>query len=538
MSEFNFNISNAVKNALVDMGFEKPTEIQEKAIPLILNGDDVIGKSQTGSGKTVAFGIPAIEAIDTGLNKKLTQVLVLCPTRELAMQACGEIRKLTKYTHGIKTLAVYGGQPIGRQIPLLRQGCQIVVGTPGRVMDHIRRKTLKLNGLKMVVLDEADEMLNMGFREDIETILKEVPQERQTILFSATMPKAILDIVDQYQKEPKLIEVAAKHMTVDTIKQYYIDCPKGRKNDVIIALLKQYNIGLSIVFCNTKKMVDELVEYMQENEILAKGLHGDMRQRERDMVMSSFRKGTTQMLVATDVAARGIDVDDIEAVFNFDIPTQHEYYVHRIGRTGRAGKTGLSFTLAQGRRQIVMIRDIIRMTKTEIEELQVEGFKPDGKGSYSDRPDRQRRDSRKPREFSDRKFSDRKPKEYGEKSFGERSVKEDYQRKNRDFSEKSFDDGRAKSYENAYQKREKKADKRTSSEEMYKVELSVGRQNNVTPKHILGAVAGESGIKGSEVGAILINGSYSTVEVPMKYKDIVLKTVNGTQIRGRRVVAK
>ncbi|MEG1801787.1 MAG: DEAD/DEAH box helicase, partial [Oscillospiraceae bacterium] len=313
-----------------------------------------------------------------------------------------------------KTLAVYGGQPISRQIPLLRQGCQIVIGTPGRIMDHIRRKTLKLHAIKMLVLDEADEMLNMGFREDIETILKEVPSQRQTVLFSATMPKIIMDIVDQYQKSPEMVSVAAKHMTVETIKQYFIDCPKGRKNDVILTLLKQYEIKLSIVFCNTKKMVDELTEYMQSKGIMAKGLHGDMRQRERDMVMQAFRRGNVEMLIATDVAARGIDVDDIEAVFNFDIPTQTEYYVHRIGRTGRAGKTGLSFTLAQGRRQIVMIRDIVRYTKTDIEEIKLEGFVADSK---TDRFDHSRREperrtgsyDRKPREGG----YDRKPREGG-----------------------------------------------------------------------------------------------------------------------------
>ncbi|MEG0019980.1 MAG: DEAD/DEAH box helicase [Oscillospiraceae bacterium] len=531
--EINFEVSNAVKRALDDMGFEKLTEIQEKAIPLILEGKDVIGKSQTGSGKTVAFGVPAIEMIDMEANRKLTQVLIMCPTRELAMQACGEFRKLTKYTSGIKTLAVYGGQPISRQIPLLRQGCQIVIGTPGRIMDHIRRKTLKLHAIKMLVLDEADEMLNMGFREDIETILKEVPSQRQTVLFSATMPKIIMDIVDQYQKSPEMVSVAAKHMTVETIKQYFIDCPKGRKNDVILTLLKQYEIKLSIVFCNTKKMVDELTEYMQSKGIMAKGLHGDMRQRERDMVMQAFRRGNVEMLIATDVAARGIDVDDIEAVFNFDIPTQTEYYVHRIGRTGRAGKTGLSFTLAQGRRQIVMIRDIVRYTKTDIEEIKLEGFVADSKNDRFERPRREpeRRTGgydRKPREGGyDRKPReggyDRKPREAGAE--GARPFVQD----------RGFD---KPSYENSFQKREGKPERRNSSEEMYKVELSIGRESNVSPKHILGAVAGESGIKGSEVGAILINGTYSTVEVPMKYKDIVLRSVDGTQIRGKRITAK
>ena len=250
--EINFEVSNAVKRALDDMGFEKLTEIQEKAIPLILEGRDVIGKSQTGSGKTIAFGIPAISAIDKDMNKKYTQVLVLVPTRELAIQACSEIRRLMKYTHDIKTVAVYGGQMLSKQIPLMRQGCQIVVGTPGRVMDHIDRKTLKLQNLKMIVLDEADEMLNMGFREDIEKILRSTPDERQTVLFSATMPKEILDIVNNYQNAPKLIEVARKQMTVETIRQFSVECPKGKKVDALCHIMEKEQVGLGIVFCNTK----------------------------------------------------------------------------------------------------------------------------------------------------------------------------------------------------------------------------------------------------------------------------------------------
>lgn len=530
MSAFNFEISSAVKHALQDMGFEKPTEIQEKAIPLILEGKDVIGKSQTGSGKTVAFGIPAIEAINPDMNKKYTQVLVLCPTRELAIQATGEIRKLTKYTHGIKTLAVYGGQPIGRQIPLLRQGAQIVVGTPGRVMDHIRRKTLKLTNLQMVVLDEADEMLNMGFREDIETILKEVPQERQTVLFSATMPKAIMDIVNNYQQEPVTVEVAAKQMTVDTIEQYYIDCPKGRKADILYALLDQYNIGVSIVFCNTKKMVDELTENLEARGIAAKGLHGDMRQRERDAVMMAFRKGKATMLVATDVAARGIDVDNVEAVFNFDIPTQTEYYVHRIGRTGRAGKKGLSFTLAQGRRQVVMMKDLMRFTKTEIRPLQAPQFKGEVQlGKFV-----QGEETPAPRFQKDR----------FDKNYGDRDNKRPRNRDKGDYSDKANTKQKRYTYEDGQEKQSRprfernKEDKRTSSEEMYSMRLSIGRTSGATPRNLMGAIAGESGIRGSEIGDIAIKDSYSLVEIPLKHKDKVLQAVEGARIGGKRVNVK
>ena len=370
--EINFEIMPQIKRALDDMGFEKLTEIQQKSIPLILDGKDVIGKSQTGSGKTIAFGVPAVEIIDKELNKKYTQVLVLVPTRELAIQACAEIRKLMEYTHNIKTVAIYGGQMLSKQIPLMRQGCQIVVGTPGRVMDHINRKTLKLQDLKMIVLDEADEMLNMGFREDIETILKAVPQERQTVLFSATMPKEILDIVNNYQNNPQLIEVAKKQVTVETIDQYAVECPKGTKADALAYIMKKEDIKLGIVFCNTKKMVDNLVPILEERGIFARGLHGDMRQRERDRVMKEFRNGAVQLLVATDVAARGIDVNNVDAVFNYDIPTQTEYYVHRIGRTGRAGKGGASYTFITDRRQLMQMGNIVRSVKAEISPYEIE----------------------------------------------------------------------------------------------------------------------------------------------------------------------
>ncbi|MEG2192822.1 MAG: DEAD/DEAH box helicase [Oscillospiraceae bacterium] len=535
MSEFNFEIQSAVKHALEDMGFEKPTEIQEKAIPLILQGKDVIGKSQTGSGKTVAFGVPAIELIDDTISKKLTQVLVLCPTRELAIQATNEFRKLTKYTHSVKTLAVYGGQPIGRQIPLLRTGAQIVVGTPGRVMDHIRRKTLKLNSLKMVVLDEADEMLNMGFREDIETILKEVPQERQTVLFSATMPKAIMDIVDNFQKDPVMISVAAKQMTVETIKQYYIDCPKGHKADVLFALVRDYDVKLSIVFCNTKKMVDELTAAMRENGIAARGLHGDMRQRERDNVMYDFRKGTVNMLIATDVAARGIDVDDVEAVFNFDIPLQQEYYVHRIGRTGRAGKEGLSFTLAQGRRQLIMIKDIVRMTKTDIQPLKAPRIDTNiqlvpvtKSDDEQDRPRRRREDG-----FGSFNRDDRAPRSRRDDFVKRDGAKKDFRRNDdRPRFDKPLGDASGILSEDKPRFPRKE---RVNNEEMYKMRVSVGRTQGATPGNILGAVAGESGLRGSDIGSIIINGSYSTVEIPLKHKDKVLQSVNGAMISGKHV---
>lgn len=357
------NIDERIIRAVTEMGYENMTPIQEQAIPYLLEGRDVLGQAQTGTGKTAAFGIPCLQKID--VNAKGTQCIILCPTRELAIQACTELRKFAKFMHEIRVVPIYGGQDINRQISLLRGNVAIVVGTPGRVMDHMRRHTLKLENVKMLVLDEADEMLNMGFREDIETILKEIPGEHQTALFSATMPKAILDITHEYQKDPVNVKVAAEQITIPLVKQYYYEVKRQNKTEVVARLLDYYNPKRSLIFCNTKKMVDDLLVELKERGYMAEGLHGDMSQANRDKVMNGFRTGFVKILIATDVAARGIDVSDVEAVFNYDIPQDIEYYVHRIGRTGRAGKTGRSFTLVVGR-EIYRIRDIENTCNTKM----------------------------------------------------------------------------------------------------------------------------------------------------------------------------
>ncbi len=365
-------IHPAILRAVEEMGFEVMSPIQEQAIPVLLTGKDIIGQAQTGTGKTAAFGIPMIQNVDESLKK--LQAIVLCPTRELAIQAAEEIRKLAKYMHGIKVLPIYGGQDISRQIRSLSQGVQIVVGTPGRVMDHMRRHTIKTTHVKMIVLDEADEMLNMGFREDIETILKDMPQERQMALFSATMPQPILDITHQYQKDAEYIKVTPKEITVAAIKQAYYRIGKKDKMEALCRLMDYYQPVRSLVFCNTKKMVDEMAEILKDRGYQAEGLHGDLSQHQRDVVMNSFRSGRCAILIATDVAARGIDVSGVDAVFNYDVPEDIEYYVHRIGRTGRAGKAGRSFTLVTGR-EIYKIRDIERICHTQIKERKLPAAK-------------------------------------------------------------------------------------------------------------------------------------------------------------------
>lgn len=362
-------IDERIMRAVHEMGFDSFTPIQEQAIPSLLRGEDIIGQAQTGTGKTAAFGIPLLQRVDPELKK--LQCVVLCPTRELAIQAAEELRKIAKYMHGVKILPVYGGQEIGKQISGLR-GAQVIVGTPGRVMDHMRRHTIKLNDVNMAVLDEADEMLNMGFREDMELILGQIPGEHQTALFSATMPQPILDITGRFQKNARLIRVAAKELTIPLVSQRYYRVKKQDKDAACIRLLEYYQPSLCLIFCNTKAKVDELTEVLRKAGFKTEGLHGDMSQHQRDTVMRRFRAGSTNILIATDVAARGIDVDNVEAVINYDIPQDIEYYVHRIGRTGRAGKTGRSFTFAPAR-EVYRIREIERICRTTIEEKKLPG---------------------------------------------------------------------------------------------------------------------------------------------------------------------
>ncbi|HEY8464537.1 MAG TPA: DEAD/DEAH box helicase [Bacillota bacterium] len=357
------NLSPEVQKAITEMGFEEATPIQSQAISPILNGRDVIGQAQTGTGKTCAFGIPAIEMIKPDL--KAVQVLVLCPTRELAIQTAEELTQVARYKSGLKILPVYGGQSIERQINAIKQKPQIIIGTPGRLLDHLRRNTLNFKQLRMLILDEADEMLDMGFRDDIDTILAEIPHEKQTIFFSATMPREIIELTAKYQKDPLYIKVTHTELTVPGTEQFYLEVRKTMKLEVLARLIDAYNIKLSMVFCNTKKRVDEVAAQLQSRGYMAEALHGDMTQSQRDKVMTKFRTGQIDILIATDVAARGIDVNNIEAVFNFDIPNDEEYYVHRIGRTGRAGKAGRAYTLVSGR-DIYKLKDIQRFTKAKI----------------------------------------------------------------------------------------------------------------------------------------------------------------------------
>jgi ATP-dependent RNA helicase DeaD len=361
-------LSPELLKAIEKMGFEQAAPIQAEAIPILLSGRDVVGQSQTGSGKTAAFGAPAIEKVDVQM--RAVQVLILCPTRELAVQVSEEIHKLAIFKRGIHALPIYGGQSYERQIMGLRQGAQIVIGTPGRVMDHMRRGTLRLDKVKMVILDEVDVMLNMGFREDIELILKDTPTERQTVFFSATIPRPIQQLIEKYSRDPQQVRIEQKELTVPTVEQVYYEVDRRFKIELLTRLIDIHDLKLGIIFCNTKRMVDDLVDHLNAQGYSADRLHGDMNQAMRDRVMNKFRKSGLEFLVATDIAARGIDVDDVQVVFNYDLPYDAEDYIHRIGRTGRAGKSGRAISFASGR-ELFQIQHIERFAKTRIQRAKV-----------------------------------------------------------------------------------------------------------------------------------------------------------------------
>lgn len=519
-------LSEPVLRAIQDMEFDQPTEIQARAIPAALSGRDIIGRSHTGTGKTMAFGVPAVEYCLRYPECREPMVLVLCPTRELAMQACDEIRKLTRYTQGIRAVALYGGQPIQNQIPQLRRGATIVIGTPGRVMDHIHRHTLKLDHLGMVVLDEADEMLNMGFREDIESILSFVPGEHQTLLFSATMPQAILDITDQYQHDPVMIETeSGQERTIDTVEQFYYEVPLGSKMDALGLLLHTHQPKLSIIFCNTKKMVEELHRYLNEHGFHCSMLHGDMQQEARTAVMQSFRSGRTPVLIATDVAARGIDVDDVDAVYNFDIPQDYEYYIHRIGRTGRAGKSGKAYTLAAGRRQVFQVRDISRFIGAKIEHTSL----PCTQDIIDRKQEELMAEIRKRVKPSKPSSSNPLIARLIEEGFSPEWLAECLMEM---LLRREMTDIPVLTIPTPVGGKQSGSPLPPAPEGYVRLRFSVGRYQRVAPNHIVAAITEKTRIPGKQIQKIYCYGEYSLVEVPSKYKNVIMQKVSGTKIGG------
>lgn len=514
-----FDISKELKQAIAEVGYEEATPIQSEAIPVILTGADVIGLAQTGTGKTAAFAIPVIEKIDVNIDK--IQAVILCPTRELAIQVSEEIMKFAKYKKKLKVLPVYGGQPIDRQLGSLKRGVHIVIATPGRLVDHIDRGSIKLDNIHTTVLDEADEMLNMGFRDDLEYILKEVPKTRQTILFSATMSNPIMELTKRYQKNPQVIRVSHKEVSAPSIEQYYVELRENMKLDVLTRFLDLQNVRLSLIFCNTKRQVDELLTHLQARGYSVDALHGDLKQTQRDKVMDRFRKGVIEVLIATDVAARGIDVDDIEAVFNYDMPQDEEYYVHRIGRTGRAGKFGKAFTFVTGK-DSYKFREIQKYTKSKVVKVAIptyddvedqkinhlledvrETIMDGGLAKYSKRIE----------EFAGSEFSLEDISAALLKMF---ILPEENANQNTQANSEFANTGGAPG--------------------MVRLYLNVGRQHRVGVKDVVGAIAGESGIPGKAIGTIDLGDKFTFVEVPTEYARQVLDKMKKANIRGNRIL--
>lgn len=521
------NLPEKILRAVEDMGFSEATEIQSKAIPVMLEGKDLVGKSNTGTGKTAAFGIPAAVSVTRG-GKNGVEVLILCPTRELAMQACKEIEKFSAYMPWVKPCAVYGGAAMDKQISELRRGANIVVGTPGRVMDHIGRKTLKLENLRTIVLDEADEMLNMGFREDIETILSFVPEERQTVLFSATMPPPIMAITKEYQNDPVVIKVESKARTVDTIEQKYFEVPMGRKTDALKLLLIAYEPKLSMVFCNTKKMVDELTEALVSKGFKAAGLHGDMKQASRTQVLSAFKSGSINVLIATDVAARGIDVEGVDCVFNYDLPQDNEYYIHRIGRTGRAGKSGAAYTIISGRKQFYELKNIASFIKADIARAEL--------------PGRDEIVARKAAHVNEKILSAVENGKY-------ESCRADVQKlmesglSAEDIAVALLGMRLSKDTKNIPEIISVPRDNggkggRYQKGGKVKLEISAGRSSRLAPNFVLGALVDATGMPGKSFGKIDIYDKFTTVEVPEADTEHVLDSMTGTKINGQKITIK
>jgi len=521
------NMEEKILRAVTDMGFEAASPIQAQAIPVMMSGVDMIGQAQTGTGKTAAFGIPLLQKVDA--ESRRLQAIILCPTRELAIQVAEELRNLAKYMHGVKILPIYGGQDIGKQIRSLKGGVQIIIGTPGRVMDHMRRHTIRLGDLHTVVLDEADEMLNMGFREDIETILKDTPEARQTVLFSATMPRAIMEIAETYQQKAVHVRVVKKELTVPNIEQYYYEVRPKNKDEVLCRLLDLYSPKLSLIFCNTKKKVDELVLELQNRGYFAEGLHGDLKQMQRDRVMQGFRDGNTDILVATDVAARGIDVDDVEAVFNYDLPQDDEYYVHRIGRTGRAGRTGKSFTFIVGR-EVYKLKDIQRYCKTKIKAQPI----PSLDDVANMKVEHVFRKLERTIEEKDLASSIRAIEAYlNQSDYTAMDLAAAFLKAELgDSLEEQKDELSQEQYSWEAERREKG---RKRKGEMVRLFLNVGKKQKLRPGDILGALAGESGMPGRAVGSINMFDKYSFVDVPQKYYKQILKSMKHAKIKGNRV---
>ena len=511
-------LTEEILKVIKELKFEQATEIQEKTIPLIKEGNDVIGLSQTGSGKTLAFAVPIIETI---FQSKKTEALVLCPTRELALQIEEVFVSLTKYRKDLKILSVYGGSSIDNQMRALRKGVNIVIGTPGRVMDLIRRKSIHLEALKIAVLDEADEMLNMGFKEDVEEIFKYTSEYKQVVLFSATMPKEIMDISKNIQKEPKVIKINKKEMTVKSIDQYYLNIKGSEKKQALLNLIYKHQPNSALVFANTKRMVDDLYEYLNDKDLKVNKLHGDMSQAERTRVLNSFKENKINILIASDVAARGIDVNDIEIVFNYDLPQNQEYYVHRIGRTGRAGKTGIAYTFISGKRQLNELVQIAKGTNSNIKE-----------GKLPRKLELIENLSNKFVTTVENKLKDGSHDNYNyiSQSLLNKGYKAEHIINVLSSMLINLNINEVKS-ENL----DNKVKKKNLSGKTTTLILFLGKKDKIATNHIVCAIVEETGIESNKIGKIKIENKYSLIDVPVEYSKEVINALSKTKIRNQKV---
>ncbi|MEL7646462.1 MAG: DEAD/DEAH box helicase [Sedimentibacter sp.] len=520
----NVILNENIQRALQDMGFEESTQIQQEAIPVILDGHDIIGQSNTGTGKTAAFGIPILEKIDRDL--KLPQALVLLPTRELAVQVANEFRKIGKYMDGIKTVTVYGGADIKAQIFKLKDGAQIIVGTPGRVIDLIDRHVIKLGELKITVLDEADEMLKMGFREDIELILSKVDHPTQTLLFSATLPDDIKKIIKKFLKEPVTVKTLREGITAKEVKQSYFLVKHSDKVEALSRIIDTYTPKLTLIFCNTKKSVDELYDQLIEKGYNCDKIHGDIKQAQRLDTLNKFNNGLVDVLIATDVAARGLDIKEVEAVINFEVPSKEDYYVHRIGRTGRAGREGNSFTLASSK-ELKKIEAIEKYTKKPIRKRtiptvdKVNEVKQD-KFIRSIVDVVEQGDLGENRTLAGKLLEKGYDAETLIAAMIKRLVK--------------FDTSEERDLNDIVPER-KKSPRGASrnNEDMIRFHVNIGKKQGIRPGDILGAVAGECGIPGSDIGEIEVLENYSFFNAASDHQRRILDRMMGAQIKGMDV---
>jgi ATP-dependent RNA helicase DeaD len=502
-----FNLSKETIKSISEIGFEEPTPIQVTTIPLIMGGHDIIGQAQTGTGKTAAFGIPIVEKCKNGKNPF---AIVLEPTRELAVQVAQEIYKIGKYKK-INVLPVYGGTSIERQIKILRCGVNVVVGTPGRVIDHLNRKTISLSEVKIVVLDEADEMLDMGFIEDIETILKTTPAERQSLLFSATIPQPIINIAKWYMRSPEKIRVNTKDIVIPKIKQIFFEVREEDKVNALSRLLDVEDPHLAIVFCHTKRDVDEVSMKLGQLGYNAGALHGDYTQARRDEVMNKFKGGMLDILVATDVAARGLDIKDVSHVINYSIPQNSDRYVHRIGRTGRAGKPGMAITLVNPR-EYKHLRLIEKSARTII--------------------DRKKLPS--PTDVMKAKTKNI-VRDISEIIKGNRHA--DYIPAVKELSDNyGFGDIAAAALYAAYGEiKEKHVEEHYEKTRNIRLFMTIGRKNKIEVTDIIKSIALESNIPFSKIGKIDVYDKFTFVEVPEEFSDRVIRSVNDIMMKGKRV---